>query len=103
MKYILFALMILSFNVQAFSDGEAKDYTESMCYAKAMIGYDSVINARLGVLPDDLVKSFGYRTSSEIGYIKVALGAYKWKGSPHQYANHIFYVCAQNSVKNEEE
>lgn len=94
MKKILVAfLLVVSYNVQA-----ENNYTESMCYAKAMIGYDSVINSRLGVKPDDLIERFGYRTSAEIEYIKVAMGAYKWEGSPHQYANHTFYVCAQDSV-----
>ncbi len=68
--------------------------SESLCYSKAMVGYDSVINSRLGVLPKDLVKKFGYRTTREQEYMKIMLDAYQWEDTPHRYAISIFFNCA---------
>jgi len=95
-KLIIAIILLISANsAMAFSDSE----DESSCYAISMIGYDSVINSRLGVKPDELVYRFGYRTTAEIEFIRVALGAYSWKGTPHQYAIHIFFNCAQDTTK----
>lgn len=96
MKYILgicLLLTTLSANASLAMVGGA----ESFCYGKAMIGYDSVINARLDVKPDDQVKVYGYRTPREMDYLIVVLGAYLWTGSPHQYATGIFFDCAQKT------
>ena len=93
MKYLF--LLLLSFS--AFAHEPPTE--EIMCFGKAMIGYDSVINARVGVQPDAQVDVFGYKTPFELSYLQVVLEAYKWEGTPHQYATHIFYQCAQGNVK----
>ena len=76
---------------------------KQQCYAKAMIGFDSVINSRVGVLPEhalDLaiknnmnVSSDGAKEYSE-EVLKTVLGAYLWENSPHSYAVNVFFDCA---------
>ncbi len=74
------------------------------CYAVAMVGYDSVINARMGVPPEQVLELVQTRDEdgrdlvSEGLYgdylLKVIMGAYLWKQSPHAYAVDTFYRCA---------
>jgi len=72
------------------------------CYGMAMIGFDSVINSRIGVPPDELVVLARMNSLSPPGehyYSTDLLGsmfnAYLWEGSPHSYAITVFYACAQ--------
>jgi len=95
----LFAAFVLLLSGIAHAHDVPDTVSEMLCYGKAMIGYDSVINARVGVLPENQVEVFGYKTPFELSHLQVVLAAYKWEGTPHQYATHIFYRCAQENVK----
>ena len=68
------------------------------CYSHAMVGMDSVINARLGVLPEHVVALTASSSSAAPSFdepvLALMLAAYLWQGSPHSYAIHVFYECA---------
>jgi hypothetical protein len=76
------------------------------CFAKAMIGMDSVINSRLGVPPEhalDLTilqpKPAGTDNNTyDNDTLNVILSAYLWEDSPHAYAVRVFYKCAQQKT-----
>lgn len=87
-----------SYEIVTKSDGM------SQCYSKAMIGMDSVINSRVGVLAEHaLALSIkpGKLDSTETSYYRefliVILDAYLWSQSPHDYAIKVFYDCAAQS------
>lgn len=74
---------------------------EQICYGTAMLGYDSVINSRLGVPAEhalDLArtKSSVLQTVYSGRLLNTILTAYLWKGSPHSYATKVFFQCAQD-------
>ena len=67
---------------------------ELECYRNAMIGYDSVINSRVGVPAEhaiDLTNDITIRT--------VIWHAYLWKVSPHESAIKNFSYCGQTIEK----
>jgi hypothetical protein len=73
-----------------------------LCYGYAMVGYDSVINSRLGVpaeyalglaMKNPVNETSGERYS--INVLKIALNAYIWPGNPHDYAVQVMYRCAK--------
>ena len=73
-----------------------------LCYGYAMVGYDSVINSRLGVpaeyalglaMKNPVKESIDERYS--INVLKIALNAYIWPGNPHDYAVQVMYRCAK--------
>lgn len=68
------------------------------CFSHAMVGMDSVINARLGVLPEHAVALTASTASATPSFdepaLTIMLAAYLWQGSPHSYAIHVFYECA---------
>ena len=75
------------------------------CFAKAMIGMDSVINSRLGVPPEhalDLTVEPRLTTSDVAQYdsntLNVILDAYLWEDTPHTYAVRVFFNCAQQQA-----
>lgn len=90
--------------VQAYEFPEVSDEIRD-CYSKAMIGYDSVINARLGV-PAEHALSYTYNTQDsppeQTQYLNniliVVWGGYLWKSSPHNYAINVFYHCAHDAA-----
>ena len=90
-------------SAQAYEFPEVSDEIRD-CYSKAMIGYDSVINARLGV-PAEQALTYTYRTRDstpeQVQYLDniliVVWGGYLWKSSPHNYAISVFYHCAHDS------
>ena len=74
---------------------------EEHCFAEAMIGFDSVINARLDVPVEQAMEIASFHPMPSImgkNYSKellsVILNAYLWDGPPHNYATHVFYICA---------
>ncbi len=93
-------VMCASAHVAAYEGMVVAD-EERQCYGRAMIGYDSVINSRLGVpaehaldlarvlLPEDRLPRI-YSTSM----LNTVLDAYFWQESPHSYAIKVFYRCA---------
>ncbi|WP_455222804.1 hypothetical protein [Kaarinaea lacus] len=76
------------------------------CFAKAMIGMDSVINSRLGVPAEhalDLTVLQPQPTGADNqtfdnDTLNVILSAYLWEESPHGYAVRVFYKCAQQKA-----
>jgi hypothetical protein len=75
------------------------------CFAKAMIGMDSVINSRLGVPPEHAVELNRETRTTATGSptydtdtLNVMLNAYLWKDTPHTYAVRVFFNCAQEKA-----
>ena len=83
-------------------DNPPMEKDAQICYGYAMVGYDSVINARLGV-PAEYALGLAVQTPVQeatgelysINVLKVALNAYLWPGNPHDYAVQVFYNCAK--------
>jgi hypothetical protein len=78
---------------------------QSDCFAKAMIGMDSVINSRLGVPPEHALDltvqplQTGSSTAEYDSYtLNVILAAYLWEDTPHTYAVKVFFGCAQQKA-----
>jgi len=94
----------LFFSSQLFAfDNPPVERGAPLCYGYAMVGYDSVINSRLGVPaehalglaienPGAITAQANYSTY----VLRVALDAYLWQGSPDDYAVQVFYRCAQD-------
>ncbi len=100
---LLFALP-LTVSAHAYEFTEVTDEIRD-CYSKAMIGYDSVINARLGVPPEHALTYTSYAldaTPEQTQYLDniliVVWGGYLWKSSPHNYAINVFYRCARDGA-----
>lgn len=71
------------------------------CYARAMVGMDSVINSRVGVPPEHALGLSQQETTDggreavfDEPLLAMILSAYLWEGSPHSYAIKVFYDCA---------
>jgi len=104
----LLALLCLSgllFPLQSHAyQFDAYGTTAQSCYAKAMVGMDSVINARAGLVPEhvlDLARKTGTANDQNSTYhtdtLIVMLDAYLWQETPHSYALQVFFNCAANS------
>jgi len=85
----------VAYEVSGFGDGQQD------CFAKAMIGMDSVINSRLGVPPEhalDLTVKSHRTNTTDATYdsktLNIILAAYLWEETPHDYAVRVFYNCA---------
>ena len=79
------------------------------CFAKAMIGMDSVINSRLGVPPEhalDLTiephRTAAGHSQFDNNTLNVILSAYLWDDTPHTYAVKVFFNCAQQKAYNQQ-
>jgi len=106
MRNVLFLLAAipLALPVHAYEFSEVSDETRD-CYSAAMIGMDSVINARVGVpaehalaltlrVSDSLISGSHY--NDEI--LTVIWGGYLWAGTPHSYAISVFFHCARDTA-----
>ncbi len=77
------------------------NWSSHPCYAYAMIGSDAVINARLGVPAEAVLKlaeipgagSAGQNAYS-IPLLITLLEAYLWEQSPYHYSIQVFQRCA---------
>jgi len=94
-------MLIFAFSSSAFGyEGLPVDQEEQMCYARAMVGMDSVINSRLGVPPEHALSLAEVKVNSTLppqyskDMLKTILAAYLWEKSPHSYAVKVFYHCA---------
>lgn len=115
---IAVAVLWFSGTAQAFESQifgtEAPVFSGHMqtCFSHAMVGMDSVINARLGLPPEhalDVTENAPRLVMSESGEVQqidksfdepvlsLMLAAYLWEGSPHSYAIQVFYECAGNT------
>lgn len=86
----------------AFVETPPLEKDAQLCYGYAMVGYDSVINSRLGVPAEYALglamKNPVQEASDErysINVLKIALNAYIWPGNPHDYAVQVMYRCAK--------
>jgi hypothetical protein len=99
-------LLLMSAALQAFESPGAVavpvyDMRMQRCFAQAMVGMDSVINARLGVpaehalaLAEREVGSVQQDAVFDAPLLVTILAAYLWESSPHGYAIEVFYECA---------
>lgn len=80
-------------------DGSRFNTAEEACYAQSMVALDSVINARLGVRPEDILPlaRIDPRAPVTVAYseniLGVIYGAYLWEGESAGYAMRVFYRC----------
>jgi hypothetical protein len=74
---------------------------QQMCFSMAMVGMDSVINARLGVPAEHALELASRPVNNSEPYdtelLNVILNAYLWRETPHSYAIKVFYGCAVES------
>ena len=102
-KLILLGLLTLPATGMGF-EAIPTNKQEYLCYSQAMIGYDSVINSRLGVPAEHALDLASLNhlpiSSNQPRYskalLKTILNAYLWSESPHSYAIKVFYGCAQD-------
>lgn len=93
-------LLGLMMSLTLGSDALAFDWKEHPCYAQAMIGRDSVINARLGLPAEHALGIVGFGEPRKSGdlydsteLLKVMWSAYLWDDSPHEYSRKVFREC----------
>ncbi|KPJ92130.1 MAG: hypothetical protein AMJ53_09995 [Gammaproteobacteria bacterium SG8_11] len=88
---------------QAFENLSLALTTEQqMCFSMAMVGMDSVINARLGVPAEHALELASQPVTANAetydnNLLNVILEAYLWRETPHSYAIKVFYGCAVES------
>ena len=75
---------------------------QQACFSMAMVGMDSVINARLGVPAEHALELASLPISHNAGpfdnnLLNIILDAYLWRETPHSYAIKVFYGCAVES------
>lgn len=105
MKYPMLSLIcVLAAASPAASafDGLPRDLDAQLCYGHAMVGFDSVINSRLGVPAENALELASKNPLALVLHeqystylLKVIWGAYLWNGNPHDYAVGVFYRCAE--------
>lgn len=97
----LLSLLVTPFVAAAYESIPVNTH-EQLCYGRAMIGFDSVINSRLGVPAEHALHLAVLRhaapTQEGTVYSKALLNtiwdAYFWQETPHSYALKVFYRCA---------
>ncbi len=74
---------------------------EQECYAVSMIGYDYVINSRVGVPMKRALNTVSVNSNAiaisdvyKTRLKKTVRKAYLWEGSPHDYAVKVLFRCA---------
>ena len=105
-KVLLLASLMSVSTLSSAYDGPGQPISgpEQHCYGMAMVGFDSVINSRLGVLPEhvlglaELKKVKNGIPTYQPYLLKVVLDAYLWDESPHNYAIKVMYNCAMNDA-----
>jgi|GEM_PF-5448419 len=97
-----YLLPVFGFCLLALTDDTRyRNWNSHPCYAQAMIASDAVINARLGVPMEYVIRlaEEGRLADGNIIYsaalLRMLLSAYLWEESPYQYAIKIFYQCAR--------
>jgi len=103
---LLMLLSLLCSNVFAYAAlGPDAENHEQVCFAAAMIGYDNVINSRVGVPFSSALSVVSVNVESPIiedtykfELHKIVAGAYVWEHSPHEYAVKTLFQCAANQT-----
>src|SRR3569833_2433518 len=99
----LVCLLVWSVPTAFAFDNLTADPDAQHCYGHAKLGFDSVINSRVGVPADltlgiariDLLAAISYEYYSP-ALVDVVLNAYTWPGSPHDNTMRVFYYCARD-------
>ena len=99
---VLLTAVLYADAAAAYNDAPPVEKDAQICYGYAMVGYDSVINARLGV-PAEYALGLAKKTPVanggdgrySVNVLKIALNAYAWSGNPHDYAVEVMYRCAK--------
>jgi hypothetical protein len=86
----------------AFNNNPPVELGAQICYGYAMVGFDSVINSRVGVPAEyalGLAAKNPLAANADASYstqvLKIVLDAYLWPDNPHDYAVQVFYHCAK--------
>lgn len=105
-RYPRAALLGLAMSLTLEADVLADDWTEHPCYGRAMVGQDSVINARLGVPAEHALAVVGYGREPQTGdradvteFLKIIWNAYSWEDSPYEYSQMVFRQCTLEGGK----
>ena len=98
---LLTSLLLITYATQSASADPIIEYDTNYCYAYAMIGKDSVINSRLGLLPEKLIELARIgkdETTTPPQYsmvlLRTILDAFLWKESPELYSQTILHNCS---------
>lgn len=98
---VLIVLVVCYTSLASAADHPLFSSTQQQCYAMAMMGKDSVINARLGVPPEhvlELTRVSNNARDAEVQFdnatLDVMLAAYLWEGTPQSYATSVYHDCA---------
>ena len=105
MKHIAVLLVMIATlyaNEAVAFDSPSLEKNAQICYGYAMVGFDSVINSRLGV-PAEYALGLALKNPIKeaineryyVNVLKIALNAYIWPGNPHEYAVQVMYRCAK--------
>jgi len=96
----IFVLATLYTNpIKAEPTEEQKVQMFKTCYGLGMIAFDSVINARLNVWPENAIAILdGMDEDDRKVYIRVILGAYMWDDDPHSYGILTYNDCLLNGI-----
>ncbi|MEK7322556.1 MAG: hypothetical protein AABZ84_05705 [Pseudomonadota bacterium] len=110
MKHLMLSLICVfavAGPTAAAFDGLPRELDAQLCYGHAMVGFDSVINSRLGVPAENALDLASKNPLAVILHeqystylLKVIWGAYLWNGNPHDYAVGVFYRCAEQQGQN---
>jgi len=115
MKTYKYAILLTGLLLTVPATGNANvapiiEYDTNYCYAYAMIGEDSVINSRLGLLPENLMELARVKNSEttlpphySMVLLRTILDAFMWEKSPQHYARTILHNCSAYENKKAEE
>ena len=83
------------------NDHEALSAHQQECFATAMIGYDYVVNSRVGVPIERALNTVTVdnrspliRDTFKYELKTVVENAYRWQNTPHMYAVKVLHDCA---------
>ena len=81
-------IFLIAFSGSTYMSTQNFTAAELECYKNAMIGYDSVINSRVGVPAEHALQ-----ITDDTTIQNVIWNAYLWKASPHEFAIKTFSSC----------
>ncbi len=102
----LIAGLVLIFSVSASAnDSSPLNSNEHECFALSMIGFDQVINSRVGVPIEHALNTMTVNQQSpnvrdiyKMRLKGVVQHAFRWGGSPHEYAVKVLFSCAARTA-----
>lgn len=98
------SLFFLTSGTASSDQNTSLNNDEAKCYSVAMIGYDYVINSRVGVPLTRALNTVSVNLQStaveniyKVELQDVVQKAYLWQGSPHEYAVKTIINCARQN------